>query len=182
MISDLPQLRHLAPAKKFRNPKRYFRKAMRSAERFQISITDDDWWAWWHYHADWQGYGNLSWEVRIEYLRALATVFRKIADQSRNYKKPFQLWIYLCGSDAGQDAVYLHTANENGTPFPFVGAGFDWAEHPFLKVISELLPEFRLRVGRAPLSETPEVSAVARNLYIYAIDLGAPLEDLTVTR
>jgi hypothetical protein len=111
MIPELLQTKHLAPSKKFRNQPRYFRKAMRAAGAFELSPVEERRWDYWHYHADWDGYGNLSWDVRLAYLGALAIVFRKIALERASFETPFQLWMYLSGNDAGQDTCTrrIHT-------------------------------------------------------------------------
>lgn len=58
------------PRRKFRGKKRNFRKMIREAGDFELHKSP--WWNCWHYHADWEGWGNLRWTYRREGLRALA--------------------------------------------------------------------------------------------------------------
>ena len=69
----LPELSE-APRQRFRGKKRHFRRILRKASEFQLH--ESPWWNSWHYHADWEGWGNLRWTYRRE---ALALVFRRIA-------------------------------------------------------------------------------------------------------
>jgi hypothetical protein len=85
---------------------------------FDLDLRPDMWWDLWHYHADWDGWGNRGWRLRCEHLRALATVFQAIASRSQEFHLPFQAWIFLSGVDAGADATYLHTPNPNAQNFP----------------------------------------------------------------
>ncbi len=147
-----------APLRKFRGKKRHFRKMLRKAGDFELH--ESPWWNYWHYHADWEGWGNLRWAYRREGLRALALVFRRIAQ--RPPAEPFQLWICLDGADAGQDAVYLHSPNPH-SPFPF-HPEVVCDDHRLLALMRELLPEFELRIGHS------------LGFFIYSPSVGVPLE------
>src|SRR5512135_1299736 len=67
-----------APRGTFRGGRRYFRNIAARAERVTIEPLADSWWDHWHYHADWHGWGNLSWRLRLGHLRVLCMVLRKI--------------------------------------------------------------------------------------------------------
>jgi hypothetical protein len=135
-----------APRRRFRGRKRYFRRVHRRAAAFQLDITPDSWWSFWHYHADWPGWGNVRWRYRLEHLRALARVFETIAAARERFELPFQLWIMLT-EDAAQDAVYLHTPNANDTPFPFTLPLVPAETSPLVAAVRGLLPGFTLDYG-----------------------------------
>ncbi len=102
----------------------------------------------WHYHADWRGWGNLSWNYRRRYLEALVIVYKRIATVGPSLGTPFQSWIMLSGNDAGTDATFLHTPNPY-TRFP-VGLGVvDWGRSLPEAGLERLLPDLPLRVGLA---------------------------------
>lgn len=108
----LPQTsRAHAPRKKLRGKERFFRKVKRDAEDFRVPADPGDWRDFWHYHADWDGYGNLGWSYRRRFVAALATGFRAIATTRQSLGAPYQVWILLDGDDAGQDATFFHTPN-----------------------------------------------------------------------
>ena len=65
-------------------------------------------------------------------------------------------------SDAGQDAVYLHSPNPH-SPFPF-HPEVVCDDHRLLALMRELLPEFELRIGHS------------LGFFIYSPSVGVPLE------
>ena len=116
-----------APRRKLRGKRGYFSRIQRRAERAEIAPGTDAWWDLWHYHADWPGWGNRGWRWREPHLRALCAVFRRIVAVRDAFTTPFQAWILVVGSDAGQDATYLHTPNPNAhSTFPIAAQGLEW--------------------------------------------------------
>jgi hypothetical protein len=176
MIPQLMTSIGRAPRERFRGKGKYFRRVHRGAEDIEISPKEGDWWDLWHFHADWRGWGNLRWKYRLEHIRALANVFRKIAGASAEFATPFQTWIYLSGRDAGEDATYLHTPNANGTPFPVVLREVRWGSSPLLRVFSELLPEYTLHVGESRVfDEYIDPPRIVCSFFIYADEVGTAL-------
>jgi hypothetical protein len=149
-LKALPADPSKAPRRKFRGKRRYFRKVLREAEAFQLDTTPGCWWEFWHYHADWRGWGNRRWAYRREHFRALAVVFRKVVDASASIPVPFQTWISIEVGDAGMDGVFVHSVNPNRDSFPCRIEGAIWAgSGPLHDEWSALLPGLRLRVGRS---------------------------------
>src|SRR6478735_4039016 len=64
------------PKRRLRGQRRYIRGVQRRAASFNVDLRPDAWWDLWHYHADWDGWGNRGWSLRCAHLRALATVFQ----------------------------------------------------------------------------------------------------------
>lgn len=153
------------PPGRLSHPKRHFRKVMRKANEFIVDTSPDDWYHHWHYHVDWGGHGNRGWRYRSKYTQALCIVYRKFADNLNNIQKPCQLFIFLDGSDAGQDAVYFHTPNPH-SDFPMVVSSTRWGIPEVEQVIGGFLPGIRLRAG-----ETDEGS-----VFIYSPDIGVTIE------
>ncbi len=176
MILELFQSRHKAPRKKFRGKARYFRKITRSAREFSLAPGVGPYCDFWHYHADWPGWGNISWSIRFAHIKALAEVFCTI-DKSRNFiSKPFQCWILIVGRDAGEDATFLHTPNANGTIFPFIPEMVDWHDDRLLPVFKDLLPDYTLRIGHVRSLDEEEGMAYS-SFFIYSPEVGVPLEE-----
>lgn len=178
MITALTDTRSAGPRRRFRGKKRHFRRVRSDANSFEIEPGPGEWWDLWHYHADWPGWGNLSWRYRREHIRALATVFNRIARSADKFTTPFQAWIYLSGSDAGQDATYLHTPNENNTPFPTELTGeVTWGHQPLLPFFTTLLPHLPLRIAEVrAFEEFAEPPRILSNFFIYSPEIGVPLE------
>ena len=131
--------------KKFRGKRRHFRNVMSAARNFSVIDHPDQWWDFWHYHADWYGCGNLRERYRFKNLSALTIVFKTIAKADLNGL--FQTWILLNGDDAGQDATYIHSPNPNGSVFPWYVKDCTWGVPILETIVNKLLPEMEIRVG-----------------------------------
>src|SRR4051794_18118105 len=91
-MTVLPRHPSKSPKRKFRGKRRYFRAVRSEAEGFVLPIGTSAWWDFWHYHSDWDGWGNASWRYRSAHLEALTIVFRKILEASPRIAVPFQTW------------------------------------------------------------------------------------------
>lgn len=103
-----------APRKKFRGKKRYFRSVQRAAAEYSFSPELSRWWDYWHYHADWPGWGNVSWAYRRAHIAALCLVFSRIFRARDRMPGPFQVWFFFDMADAGADAVFVHSPTRMG--------------------------------------------------------------------
>lgn len=176
MIPELLRSRHAAPRRKFRGRARYFRKIRRNAQEFAIERTEAYHCDLCHYHADWPGWGNLNWAIRLEHIKALAVVYRKIVNTWRSFDAPFQCWIYLDCSNAGYDGTFLHTPGVNRTNFPVPFESMTWDDQRLLPAFQKLLPEFNLRVGRiCSLDVEYQPPRESISYFIFSPDAGVPL-------
>jgi hypothetical protein len=137
-----------APTKKFRGRKRYFKSVIQKATIYSPSLGPDDWYDMWHYHADWEGYGNSGWKYRAKHIEALSTVFRKLTAELDHLHKPHQLFICLNREDSGQDAVYFHTPNPNCDNFPCHFPDAHWGIPTMESYFSSMLSLRNIRAGR----------------------------------
>jgi hypothetical protein len=170
----LPSNPSMAPQRKFRGKGRYFRDIIRKAESFSITPRNGNWWEFWHYHADWPGWGNLGWKIRLEHLQALAIVFRQICRAKLEFTTPFQTWIHLDAADAGCDATFLHTPNGNRDNFPWKPIRVKESISKVDPVIQQLFSDVPIRMvffNNAEPSSPPNASCI-----IYSPDIGVPLE------
>lgn len=157
-----------APRKKLRGLRGYFRGVFNKAASFNLDVSDGAWYDFWHYHPDWEGYGNLNWPMRARHIDAPALLFTRFASQLSQYPKPYQLWIYLDVNDAAQDAVFVHTPNPNRDDFPMVADSAEWGLSEVSAYFERLLPGCRLRAGRWGNS----------GLCVYSPDVGISLEEV----
>lgn len=177
MIPELLNAQHRAPRRKFRGKARYFRRVNRNARNFSLTLGPDFWWDFWHYHADWPGWGNRRWTYRLVHIEALATVFRTIASAKDDFSVPFQCWIQILGRDAGEDNICIHSPNANGTKFPYMPEGVDWDDDRLMPLFRALLPEYTLRIGHSRrFDEYAEPPRTTSSFYIYSPEIGMPLE------
>jgi len=93
------------------------------------------------------------------------------------FSTPFQSWIYLSGRDAGEDATYLHTPNQNQTPFPVAISGIArMRSSSLVQEFAALLPGFSVRVGEVrSFDEDAEPPRVVSSFFVYCEGIGVPL-------
>lgn len=163
----LPPNRKEALRKKLRGLKQYFRQVFSQADSCRLDVSDSDWYDFWHYHPDRYGYGNLNWPMRARHSEALAKVFDRYAQQLHEFKKPYQLWIWLDIRNASQDAVFVHSPNPNHDDFPLVVDGAEWGISEVSQHFEGLLPGYRLRAGRFGESDS---------YFVYCPDVGLSIE------
>jgi hypothetical protein len=161
-----------APKARFRGKRRYFQKIIQEAESFTLSPQPGDRWDFWHYHADWRGWGNLGFKYRFAHLKALAIVYRRICSVREQFSSPFQVWVQLDAEDAGYDATFLHSINKNREDFPYkilAKEGFELDP-----AVRELFPDISFRAfyyDASINSVCPKFACV-----IYSPEVGIPLE------
>ena len=157
--------------RKIRGQKQYYRRIMQKAQEFAPDLAPAHWYDYWHYHADWPGYGNLSWKHRKAHLAAYCEVFRTFVRLTASYSLPFQLWLYLDVEDSGQDAVYFHTPNPNGdgNHFPWKPTIAQWG----VPALEQYLADILMMPVRAGVQKYADGSC---SYYIYSPKHGEPLE------
>jgi len=134
--------------KKLRGGRRYYRALTSRAESFRIDLSETSWYDLWHTHFDWCGYGRRGRRHRRPHLEALFTAFGRALDQAKESRKPVQVFVSIASvAECEQDALYVHTPNPNGTPFPYRFNGVVWGVKPPDSVRHHLaVPHWR--VGR----------------------------------
>ncbi|MCA9645191.1 MAG: hypothetical protein H6718_28790 [Polyangiaceae bacterium] len=164
-----------APRRKLRGKRAYFERVRRRANGLVIAPGPGQWWDLWHYHADWCGWGNRGWRWREPHLRALCRVFARIAASEAAFTTPFQIWILLDGSDAGQDATFLHTPNPNAANFPLAAQGIDWSGSPLVSYFKAQLAG-DVRVGVSRREDEPGATQADRLLHWVSVaGVGLPI-------
>jgi len=85
-----------------------------------------------HQHFDWEGFGDRTWRDRRRHLAVLLTAFRRAQVELSRFPGEYQLFASITPGDSGGDAVYVHTPNPNGTPYPMVPNGERISQLPSL--------------------------------------------------
>jgi hypothetical protein len=75
------------------------------------------WFDYWHTHVDWNGRGNSRAENIPEIAAVTIRLLRYFEMHAKARSEPLQLWATLCGNTM-DNAVYAHSPNPNGTPYP----------------------------------------------------------------
>lgn len=96
----------------------YYRKLRIKADRFKADLPRKKWCDLWHTHVDWDGIGNKSWVDRRKHVNALLRMLCRARLELAQASLPCQLFVTIYPHSSADDAIYLHTANPNGTPFP----------------------------------------------------------------
>jgi len=105
--------------KKLRGKKRYYRNLLARATDYNLRLTEESWFDMWHTHLDWSGIGNQGIRPRRQHISALVQLHNNLLKQLESFSKPYQIWMTIYENDSGQDAVFIHTPNENRDNFPF---------------------------------------------------------------
>ena len=98
----------------------YYFNLARRARLFRLPVSRDQWFDLWHTHFDWQNFGALGKLDRRKHLNATFVAFGRARQQLGVWGQPHETFVRAAPHDSGGDAVYVHSANPNGTPFPLV--------------------------------------------------------------
>lgn len=129
----------------------YWARVERRRRSFD-GIANSDFFDLWHTHIDWRGRGNRSLPDRM---RVAELTYRLLLDLNafaRSRPFPVQCWATLC-EDTGSNAVFLHSANPNGAPFPYDFDGTQWDVEPPPEAAS-IAPKVPYRIGRVRHSDS----------------------------
>jgi hypothetical protein len=109
--------------------RRYLKKMTRywAAEEAKANATLDrvlesEWFDYWHTHLDWKGRGNRHVSDRTTVAAGLLRLLKRAVSSER---EDVQCWVMLA-QDTGQSALYLHSPNPQGTPWPHPFDGVTW--------------------------------------------------------
>jgi len=90
---------------------------------------------------------------------------------------PIQAWIQLSGRDAGEDAIFMHSKNGNGTAFPADFSFVKWGVPPLEEHFKKLLPEFDVRAGESRFMDSySEPEREISVFIVYCRGVGVSLE------
>ena len=109
--------------KKQRGLRRYYKNLAIQNDFEQSEFLDfrnepNAWFDKWHWHFDWQGFGNNSFKRRKPHLDKLFRHFEILVEKSKHLKIEFQLFALIWDRHSLYDAVFLHTTNPNASDFP----------------------------------------------------------------
>jgi hypothetical protein len=104
---------------------RYWDKMRKSAQINIDNLDSSGWFDYWHCHIDWLGKGSKHAENRLSSLVLGYEVLNMAEKFTEAFNGPIQCWWYI-HEESYEDAVYLHSQNENGTPYPYDFNGVHW--------------------------------------------------------
>lgn len=105
---------------------RYWAREEAKANATLDRVLESEWFDYWHTHLDWMGRGNRHISDRSAVAAGLLRLLERVASSEREH---VQCWVTLA-PDTCQSALFLHSPNPQGTPWP----------HPFDGVIWDIVP------------------------------------------
>jgi hypothetical protein len=158
--------------RKFRGARRYYRGLDRRASSFAPNLGTGNWFDLYHTHFDWVGHGRRGARHRRQHLAALFAAFRQVAAQVRESDQPVQVWLSVAADhEVEQDALYVHSANPNGTPFPYPFPGVEWNVH-VPAFLSEFVQDAVHEVGFLEYEGAPQYIVRVRSSTIPNVPTG----------
>lgn len=88
------------------------------------AVAQSQWFDHWHLHVDWKGRARRA-ENRPASIAVALKLLKAAEDVATSTRQPVQVWLAL-GPTCMDDAVYLHSRNANGTPFPHSFDNVNW--------------------------------------------------------
>ena len=124
---------------------RYLERETAKNRRTLERLDYGSWFDYWHAHPDWRFRCNRFPEAKA--MTASATyALLQYAEQLASVRKgEIQVFGTLC-ENTGDNAVYLHSANPNGTPFPVEFAGVQW-DVSLAAELADIVNQERHQVG-----------------------------------
>lgn len=107
----------------------YLRQRIHRAMSALENLDFSSWLDLWHVHPDWKSRGNRYPETREMVAQATYALLRRAEELAAPRGDSLQVFAMIC-SDIGSSAVYLHSANPNGTAFPHEFVGLEWGVVP----------------------------------------------------
>lgn len=80
------------------------------------------WFDFWHEHPDFKVKANRA---KTMVATLTCSLLKKAESLASKRTQPIQIWATLC-ENTGDNAIYIHSPNPNGTPFPYAFDGVEW--------------------------------------------------------
>lgn len=104
---------------------KYWAKMEKSATAAINDLDPTSWFDYWHRHIDWYGKGGRRLDNRPSSLKLGYQILNYVELFRLKCKLPTQSWWFI-HEESYEDAVYIHSENENGTPYPFLFDEVKW--------------------------------------------------------
>ncbi len=104
---------------------RYWKKMTDYSADSLSELSMESWFDYWHTHPDWEGKGNRRSENRNSAAALGYQLLQQAEALAASKQQPVQIWATVC-ENTSDNAVYVHSENENGTPFPHTFDDCTW--------------------------------------------------------
>ena len=118
---------------------RYWKKMKEKGSRSLSNLDMESWFDYWHTHPDWEGKGNRCLENRCSAVELGYQLLQQTEILAASRGSQVQAWTTICDNTL-DNAVYLHSENPTGTPYPHAFEDCMWGltEIPNLSVAVDL--------------------------------------------
>lgn len=129
----------------------YWKKEREKSIREIHSLDIDSWFDYWHTHPDWNFKGNRSNEMKAWVASITIDLLGVIEDVTESESSRLQVWATLC-ENTGDNAIYIHSENPNGTPYPHEFVNVEWGVSEPVEA-EGLINQNTHEIGRAKYEE-----------------------------
>lgn len=136
------------------------KKAIAGLERLNFST----WFDFWHTHPDWYSKGNRFPENRAMVAKITYELLCYAEKLSQLRSEPIQIFATIC-EDTASNAVYIHTENPNGTPFPDKFTDTIWDAPPPPELV-DVVNEITHIIGKQIFSDETIYIIHSRRTYL----------------
>lgn len=116
---------------------RYWAQQEAKANAVLDRALESEWFDYWHTHLDWKGRGNRHQTDRASVAVALLRLLQQAVS---THREDVQCWVMLA-PDTGDSALFLHSRNPQGTPWPHPFEGTHWDVEPPVWLAPLLAPQ-----------------------------------------
>lgn len=103
----------------------YWAKEWNKTLREIQELDFEDWFDFWHTHPDWNFKGNRDNEMKSWVNSITYKVLNEIELHAKEQRNRVQIWATIC-EDTGNNAVFIHSKNPNGTQYPYDFSDVQW--------------------------------------------------------
>jgi len=103
----------------------YWAKQRRKALLVLEGRDYSSWFNLWHTHPDWKSRGNRSLEDRAAVAAITCELLGRAEQLGAHRQDSLQVFAMIC-EDTGSNAIYLHSENPYGIPFPYQFENTEW--------------------------------------------------------
>ena len=103
----------------------YFDKMYSKALSQVHNLNIEGWFDYWHTHLDWKSKGNRNIETKSWVAHLTYDLLKEVELYTGSQKSRLQVWAMIF-ENTGNNAVFIHSENDNNTPFPNDFEGVSW--------------------------------------------------------
>jgi hypothetical protein len=125
---------------------KYWAKMEKSATSEINDLDPTSWFDYWHCHIDWYGKGGRRLDNRPASLELGYKILKYVELFRLKCTLPTQSWWFI-HEQSYEDAVYIHSENENKSPYPFQFDEVEW-NNTTNSILNNIIDLTKHKIGR----------------------------------